>query len=229
MAACLVGMPAALAAQRADSAWRRVPTLTRHDALVWGGGVVAAALLDVTVRDFSQDNRSVATNDAASVGNSLGTAYVAAPALAATWLVGTAIGKKSVQDAALWAAASGAVAGGITVVAKAAIGRVRPPGGDAASFHPFTKNTSFPSGHTSFAFAIASSLAHSTKDGWSDVAFYSLAAFTGWSRINNDRHWTSDVVAGAALGYLVGRQLTVGRKRWVPIVASNGVGVGVTF
>lgn len=227
--AWVAGAASTATAQRADSLARAKPLFSKQDALWWGGAVATAALADLAVRDFAREHRSKASNEAAAVGNSLGTVQVWAPILAGTWLAGTAAGESSVARAATWAAASAAVAGGITVLAKAAFGRKRPRDGDAASFHPFTSHASFPSGHTSFAFAIASSLAHATKDGWSDVGLYSVAAFAGWSRINSDRHWVSDVVGGAALGFFVGRQLTVGRHRAVPVVTPVSAGVAVTF
>ncbi|MFN0179522.1 MAG: phosphatase PAP2 family protein [Gemmatimonadales bacterium] len=211
------------------AAVRRPALVTTQDALAWGGGLAVAAVLDATIRDFSQTKRSATSNGVAGVGNALGTAYTWGPALVGTWLVGTLARKQKVADAALLAAASGAVTGGITAVLKAAIGRQRPPGGNAAAFDPFGGDTSFPSGHTSFAFAVASSLAHSTPDGWSDVGLYAAATLTGLSRINHDRHWATDVVAGAALGYFVGRQLRVGRGVATPIAVPGGVGFSLTF
>jgi membrane-associated phospholipid phosphatase len=212
-----------------DSTLRRPPAVSRQDALYWGGGFVAAALLDVTIRTFTQANRTGTTNDIADVGNSLGHLVTLGPALVGTWLVGTITGKKSVADAALWAVASGALAGGVTAAVKPIVGRQRPPRGDPAAFHPFKGDHSFPSGHTSFAFAVASSLAHSTPDGWSDVAFYAAATLTGLSRINHNRHWASDVVAGAALGYLMGRQFNLGRRQLTPVAIAGGAGLSLTF
>lgn len=190
---------------------------------------MVAALLDVTVREFSQANRSGTTNDIADLGNAFGHVRTLGPALVGTWLVGTVAGKKAVADAALWAVASGALAGGVTAIVKPLVGRQRPPRGDPAAFHPFGGHHSFPSGHTSFAFAVASSLAHSTPDGWSDVAFYAAATLTGLSRINHNRHWASDVVAGAALGYLMGRQFNLGRRRLTPVAIPGGAGFSMTF
>jgi membrane-associated phospholipid phosphatase len=58
---------------------------------------------------------------------------------------------------------------------------------------------SFPSGHASSSFATASSLAYSY--GWKvGVPAYALASFVAISRVNENIHWLSDVVAGAALG-----------------------------
>ncbi len=196
----------------ADSlAKTRPPIIRTWEAVGIGGAVTIAALLDPDVRSLFQTERSPFTNDAATVGNSFGHAATVGPALAATWLVGAIAGKREVSNAALWAAGAGTAAGVVTAGLKFVFGRSRPPHNLTYDFHPFTSNASFPSGHTSFSFAIASSLAHATKDRWSDVGFYAGAALTGLSRINDDKHWFSDVVGGAALGILVGRQLTGGR------------------
>ncbi len=40
---------------------------------------------------------------------------------------------------------------------------------------------------------------------WVKWLSYSFATMTGLSRLNDDKHWASDVVAGAVLGYLVGK------------------------
>jgi membrane-associated phospholipid phosphatase len=66
-----------------------------------------------------------------------------------------------------------------------------------------TKN-SFPSGHTAQAFAAATFLAkeYGHKSVWYSIGAYSLATGVGAMRILNDRHWLSDVVAGAGIGIL---------------------------
>ncbi|MBA3260119.1 MAG: phosphatase PAP2 family protein, partial [Gemmatimonadales bacterium] len=57
-----------------------------------------------------------------------------------------------------------------------------------------------PSGHTAMAFALATSLADDINRPWASVGLYTMAGAVGWSRINDDRHWLSDVAAGAVLG-----------------------------
>ena len=63
---------------------------------------------------------------------------------------------------------------------------------------------SFPSGHTSSAFATATSLAYAY--GWpTALVVYPMAAFVGASRLADNEHWFSDVVAGAVVGIYCGR------------------------
>lgn len=63
-------------------------------------------------------------------------------------------------------------------------------------------SNSFPSGHTATAFMTATML-HKEYEGrspWFGIGGYTLAALTGVSRVLNNRHWLTDVAAGAAIG-----------------------------
>ena len=64
--------------------------------------------------------------------------------------------------------------------------------------------TSFPSGHTAEAFASAEFMWQEYKDisPWYGIAGYAVAATTGVLRLYNNKHWVSDVVAGAGFGIL---------------------------
>jgi hypothetical protein len=82
-----------------------------------------------------------------------------------------------------------------TELIKVAARRERPNGQD---------NQSFPSGHTSNSFALAA--VAERHYGWKiGVPAYLLAGLVGASRLEQDKHYLSDVVAGATLGYIVGR------------------------
>jgi len=63
---------------------------------------------------------------------------------------------------------------------------------------------SFPSGHTAQAFLAANFLRHEygDKSVWYSIAGYALATSVGIFRIANNRHWVSDVLAGAGIGML---------------------------
>ena len=64
--------------------------------------------------------------------------------------------------------------------------------------------TSFPSGHTYFAFSGAELLRreYGRDYPWVAVAGYAVASFVGAMRVYNNRHWISDVAAGAGIGIL---------------------------
>lgn len=63
---------------------------------------------------------------------------------------------------------------------------------------------SFPSGHTATAFMTASMLSHEYGylSPWLSISAYSLATATGLMRMANNKHWLSDVMAGAGIGIL---------------------------
>lgn len=67
-----------------------------------------------------------------------------------------------------------------------------------------TSRNSFPSGHTATAFAGAEMLMQEYKDQsiWYGVAGYAVATGTGLFRMYNNRHWLTDVAAGAGIGIL---------------------------
>lgn len=77
---------------------------------------------------------------------------------------------------------------------------------------------SFPSGHTTVAFAAATVFAMEYKDIWFvPVIAYSAATSIGISRIVQNRHWISDVLVGSALGFLTGRQVVNNYHRYSKI------------
>lgn len=65
-----------------------------------------------------------------------------------------------------------------------------------------SSHTSFPSGHTAEAFASAEFLRseYGHLSPWYTIAGYSAAAFTGYLRMYNNKHWLGDVAAGASIG-----------------------------
>ena len=103
---------------------------------------------------------------------------------------------------------------GLTSSLKLLVGRQRPGGG----------THSFPSGHTSAAFA-AASLIDDNQGGALGVSAYGLAAMTGYSRIEARRHYPSDVLAGAAVGILSAQIL--GHLHWGNGHQSHGIAGGL--
>ena len=207
----------------------RVPIIDREEGLKLAGLVLLAATFDGTVQRRAQAVRGAGSNQVAEWGNAAGHLRYAGPVLAAGWVVGQLSGRSHLSDAAAQATGAGLIAGGIATVLKRGFGRLRPNQGSSERFAPFSDHSAFPSGHTTLAVAIATSLAHSTADKRADVLLYGTAALTGFARINDNKHWFSDVVAGAALGYLVGRQVNAGLKDTRPLVGPGFAGLSVAF
>ena len=64
--------------------------------------------------------------------------------------------------------------------------------------------TSFPSSHTAQAFLTATLLheQYGQQYPWLSVAGYAVAAATGTMRVLGNKHWATDVLAGAGIGFL---------------------------
>lgn len=102
-------------------------------------------------------------------------------------------GKHNLADATAIYILSSGFAISSTYGVKKWVKRVRPDGKD---------NESFPSGHTANAFAAAEFLNQEYRDvsPWIGYAGYTVATATGVLRMYNNKHWFSDVIAGAGFG-----------------------------
>jgi membrane-associated phospholipid phosphatase len=136
---------------------------------------------------------------------------------AGLYLIGRADGQRRVQALGLHSVESILLAGAVGTGLKIVAGRQRPYA-DTANPYNFQlwrglkgdKYRSFPSGHTTAAFAFATTLTRETQFWWPHATwyvgtvFYGGASLIGVSRIYNNMHWASDVMTGAALGTVVG-------------------------
>ncbi len=116
---------------------------------------------------------------------------------------------KAIQVAQDGLAASLIASGIITPAIKLVVGRSRPRD-DTGIFHfkPFSNsNASFPSGHTTEAFALASVIANHYETTWVTCSAYTIAGLVGLARTYHHAHFASDVVAGAMIGTLVGKSV----------------------
>lgn len=113
----------------------------------------------------------------------------------------------------------------ITPALKATIHRTRPSG---------SNDESFPSNHATQAFAVATVVAsHYEHRPWIGRLAYSLATGVAAARVYHDDHYTSDVLAGAAIGAFVGRTVVKtnnrGRAKWTIMPTRHGVVFTVSF
>ena len=115
----------------------------------------------------------------------------------------------------------------VATVLKRSVGRQRP---DSSNF------SSFPSGHTS-SFVATAMILYRHLGPRVGVPATLAAAFVAVSRVEDNEHFLSDIVAGATLGFIIGRTVTArlgqnpagraGRVSISPIPAPGGGGVHV--
>jgi len=74
---------------------------------------------------------------------------------------------------------------------------------------PNGENLAWPSGHTSSSFCLAAVM-DEAYGPWVGVPLYMMAAFVGFERMDDREHHFSDVLFGAALGYVVGKSVAKG-------------------
>jgi membrane-associated phospholipid phosphatase len=127
---------------------------------------------------------------------------------------------------------------GIAVnIPKIILNRQRPYHGDEPNpnnwMGPFAKThyKSYPSGHTTSVFALATILACEYKSTiWVPVLSYSIAGLSALSRINDTKHWFSDVLGGAVFGWSMAK-LIHSANNWKLSFSpySNGYSSGVFF
>ena len=166
-------------------------------------------------------SNSVRFDDNLLLGHGLGDIYFQGSFALGTYLVGYGAKKPRVMLLGADLVRAQLMSGFITDVTKVIVQRQRPNGA----------NYSFPSGHTTSAFASAAVLQRhfGLKAG---IPAYAIGAYVAASRMANNRHYPSDLVMGAAIGIVSGRAVTVGRGSTrlaiAPIPVPGGAGVSVT-
>lgn len=217
----LAAGPFAPAPAKASFLTRDVKSLTsrRTADILAGAAVLGAASLLVENPDAEEHALGRGAVDApADVGNIYGSGLVLAGVTLG--LTGAGLVDKDPD----WVRAGSEMArslayAGIAVTAlKVAVRRTRPNGGAY----------SFPSGHTAAAFAVAPVLAR--RFGWlAALPAYALATSTALGRMEDRKHYLSDVVVGAGIGTAIGLAVASERQPSAaePETVKRSLGLGI--
>ncbi len=163
-----------------------------------------------------------------NLGDRAGQGLTVAPVTAALFLAGRVSRDSTFRAASYDLAQATLINGAYTYALKQTLRRARPDG---------SNDLSFPSGHTSNAFAWAT-VANQHYGPRAGVPAYVAASLIGVSRIRKDKHYLSDVIAGASVGYIVGRSVVRGdgqavrSRRWMVAPTSGpdgGVGLALSI
>ena len=226
--ACLLGsivVPAARAQVVAptDTSRHQQILFTGDDALLAAGFVgvtVAMFPIDRHIANHLRDQTTPANRflDHAANGVEVITspgAFLIGPAL---YVYGRLADHPGVEDIGWHGTEAALIGSGVTGILKGLLGRARPYVSldtnpkDFKFLKGFSASSrqSFPSGHTTTAFAVASSVTSEVQRMWPQYTWYVApvmyggATLVGLSRMNHNVHWASDVVLGAGVGTFAG-------------------------
>ncbi|HWJ16691.1 MAG TPA: phosphatase PAP2 family protein [Gemmatimonadaceae bacterium] len=225
----LLGTQASTAFAQIDATSHPPPLFTWRDGVLAGGFVVATILtrpIDkraaVSLQDSLRQKNSIYQKSAAIVRN------IALPGSTIIGPTMYAAGRLAHNDKLAQVGLYGTealVVGALTgTLLKDTFGRARPfvdttgPNPDdwqlLRGFHGGESYRSFPSGHSTAAFAAAAAVSAETSRWWPELTYFGIgpilyggAAAVGLSRMYNNRHWASDVITGAMIGTFAGTKM----------------------
>jgi membrane-associated phospholipid phosphatase len=192
-------------------------------------GLVGLSFADESVSSWAKNLDTGAFGSFLDLSNEFGGA-AAAIIPVTVFAASFAVDDVKFQDAAFTSLQSYVYSNAIVLATKMIVGRSRPDAGMGPhDFNPFSGAASFPSGHTSSAFAIVMPWVFY----YPGPVTYLLAAVafgTAIARIQKQRHWLTDVVAGAAIStgmsyYLYSRHSDAQR----PEASIDSIGKGMTM
>jgi membrane-associated phospholipid phosphatase len=179
---------------------RQIPSSKENLMILGVAGLAAGMAYPSDGRVSTSFSGATSMRSTFGPGEVIGGAVTQMAAAVATRAVGSAIGNPKVAALGSDLVRAQLVTQLVTQGIKFSVRRTRP---DGTMF-------SFPSGHTSTAFATATVIKH--HYGWkAGVPAYAMATYVAASRVQAKRHYLSDVTLGAAIGIVGGRAITLGR------------------
>jgi membrane-associated phospholipid phosphatase len=222
--------------------WTSPNKMVKREFFIIGGVSLAAAFLIRSdkylhreISDFSANHKLV--NDSSPVITKLGSVRLNIGILSAFYLGGVIFKNDRAKDTARLSFKSLLHGYVVSQVLKRLFRRQRPYVEDGVD-HWFNRGSgtqyrSFPSGHSTAAWSVATVVAWKYKHKKVvPVICYSLATLVSLSRMTENKHWASDVVVGALLGYSIGRfviRKQIKRLKIMPVVEPNRLGLNLTY
>ncbi|MGA2329715.1 MAG: phosphatase PAP2 family protein [Bryobacteraceae bacterium] len=189
--------------------WTSPFRITRKNARWWLTFGAATGLLIATDSRTSRQLPNTADQVAFSRHVSqVGAVYTLIPTACGLYLSGLLAHDAKLRETGLLGGEALADALIVSEVLKLAAGRQRPLEADGGG-HFFHAGTSFPSGHAIESFALASVISHRYGNRKAvAVLAYGLAGLVSASRFSARKHFASDILAGGAMGWFIGRHVS---------------------
>jgi len=195
---------------------------------------------DAKIQKWFKDRETTTTNDIGEYATMAGCGPLTLPIVGGMYLYGYAADDGKMRKTSLLAAESFILTGVVVQTLKYATGRHRPNTGDGPrswdgpGIH-HDAALSFPGGHASTAFSIATVIASEYDNIIVPTIAYGIATLTGLNRVTHNYHWSSDVFVGAAIGYFTGKAVVASHRNgmenklsFTPILNDGGLGMVLT-
>lgn len=178
------------------------------------GGVIALTYYDDEITSWFQKNKTHTTSQTTQVLQPMGNGLVVLGGSAALFAIGALTHEPNTACAGLQNVKAVLISSAFIFGVKHLTHRSRPSVNQGSNNWNLLSNeweyTSFPSGHATFAFTTATTLSRISKKKIVPLLAYTVASGIALSRIHDNKHWSSDVLAGAAIGTAF--SLTVNRR-----------------
>lgn len=206
-------------------------------AITGGIGLISETLDDNWKREMVAESHPYYDKKIARIGTQWGDLTLSGPFMLGVYGYGRWANDTTYLNASYEMVQSAAYTGVMTTLLKGVFRRDRPNEAEDESGW-LGRGHSFPSGHTSLAFSVSRSYLNSLESPSiaTKVLFYGLATTTALARTYDNRHWASDVVAGALLGIYTADYVHEQRDKkhtsditYTPYMWSQGVGVKVSW
>lgn len=225
-----------------------VTSPARWDATDWVTATIVTGIAvglydnDAKIQKWVLDHKTTTSDNIGKDATSLGFGKFTPVLVGGMYLYGHFADDSKMRTTALLTVESFVLTGVFVQALKFSTSRHRPYTNDpphtwdGPRLNGSSETMSFPSGHASSAFAIATVIASEYDNYIVAPLAYGVATITALDRVAHNAHWASDVFVGSAIGFFTGKAVVAshrngrdGRLSFAPMINDGDLGVIVSY